>query len=96
MKMKLNRVFWLLSFLFVVMSAHSAFATLLPISSYQGGAWYGESTYTDNGFQAVLQMGESRCVVLRVHGVPGSGQRVLRARDVLAAVPGGDYERLGS
>ena len=55
MKMKLNRVFCLLSFLFVVMFAGNAFAALLPISSYQGGAWNGESTYTDNGFQAVLQ-----------------------------------------
>jgi len=60
MKMKLNRVFWLLSFLFVVMSAHSAFATLfepieLPSSSYQDGAWCGESTYSDNGFQVLLQ-----------------------------------------
>jgi len=57
MKMKLNRVFWLLSFLFVVMSAGNAFAVLyeLPVSSFQGGAWNGESTYSDNGFQALVQ-----------------------------------------
>ncbi len=55
--MKLNRVFWLLSFLFVVMFAGNAFAVLyeLPTSSFQGGAWNGESTYTDNGFQVLLQ-----------------------------------------
>jgi len=55
--MKLNRVFYLLSFLFVVMFASNAFAVLyeLPSSSFQGGAWSGESTYTDNGFQSLVQ-----------------------------------------
>ncbi|MCX5635174.1 MAG: PEP-CTERM sorting domain-containing protein [Planctomycetota bacterium] len=55
--MKLNRIFCFLSFLFVVMSAGNAFAVLfeLPNSSFQGGAWNGESTYSDNGFQAVVQ-----------------------------------------
>jgi len=57
MKMKLNRVFCLLSLLFVVMFASNAFAVLyeLPNSSFQGGAWNGESTYSDNGFHAVVQ-----------------------------------------
>jgi hypothetical protein len=35
-----------------------AFAVLvyeLPTSTYQDGKWYGESFYSDNGFQAVLQ-----------------------------------------
>lgn len=55
MKMKLNRIFCLL--LFVVMFAGNAFAVLyeLPNSSFQGGAWNGESTYSDNGFQALVQ-----------------------------------------
>jgi hypothetical protein len=58
----MKRVFWLLSFLFVVMSAGNARATFtitpeLPESTYSSGGvtWYGESTYTDNGFQALLQ-----------------------------------------
>ncbi len=39
------------------MFAGNAFAVLyeLPTSSFQGGAWNGESTYTDNGFQVLLQ-----------------------------------------
>jgi hypothetical protein len=60
MKMKLNRVFCLLSLLVVVMFAGDAFAVFtftpeLPSSTYQNSAWYGESTYSDNTFHAIVQ-----------------------------------------
>jgi hypothetical protein len=62
MKIKLNRVFCLLSLLFAVMFTGNAFAAFtftpeLPSSTYSSGGvtWYGESTYSDSGFQSLVQ-----------------------------------------
>lgn len=87
MKMKLNRVFCLLSLLFVVMFAGNAFAALyeLPSSSYENGAgvtWSGESTYTGNGFQVLVQyavydtQGGNEWVNDGGYEVPGDGRYI--------------------